>query len=415
MAQRTLWEMTVENFERACDFIGVNDGLRSCLREPRRVLEVSIPIVMDDDSIGVFKGYRVQHNITRGPAKGGIRFSPEVDMDEIKALAMIMTWKCAVVDVPYGGAKGGVACDPGKLSTGEIERLTRKYILEILPLIGPQKDIPAPDVGTNPQIMAWIMDTYSLDQGYTVPGSVTGKPVSIGGSLGREGATALGCVYTILDAIKELSLGEDKFDVIIQGLGNVGWNTARFLFDSGMNIMAVSDIKGGIYNPRGLDPYEVFEYCRNNGTVCGFKDAEDISNKELLEMKCDILVPAAIENQITEKNADRIKAVIIAEAANAPTTPEADCILKEKGIFLIPDLLCNAGGVTVSYFEWVQNVQAIFWNEEEINSKLKIVMDHAFNEVYRFAKQNEIDMRLAATVFAVDKVALATKLRGIYP
>jgi len=415
MIEKSVWEMTLKNLDKACDFLGLDDGIRSYLREPRRVLEVSIPVIMDNGSVKIFKGYRVQHNTNRGPAKGGIRFSPEVNMDEIKALAMIMTWKCAVVDIPYGGAKGGVACDPQKLSVGELERLTRRYVFEILPLIGPEKDIPAPDVGTNQQIMAWIMDTYSMAQGYSVPGIVTGKPISIGGSLGREGATALGCIYTLHDAVKVLGLNEERFEIVIQGFGNVGWNAARFLYDSGMNIVALSDINGGIYNQNGINPYEVFDFCKESGTVYGFPGTESISNKELFGIDCDILIPAAIENQITEKNAKDIKAKIVAEAANAPTTPEADQILNDRGIFIIPDLLCNAGGVTVSYFEWVQNVQAIFWNEDEVNQKLRAIMDKAFRKVYEFSKQNNLDMRLAANINAVSKVALATEMRGIYP
>jgi glutamate dehydrogenase (NAD(P)+) len=385
------------------------------LRSIKRALIVSIPVKMDDGKVEVFTGYRVQHNVSRGPAKGGIRYHPDVTLDEVKALAMLMTWKCAVVGIPYGGAKGGVVCDPKRLSLSELERITRRYTSEIIFIIGPEKDIPAPDVNTNPQVMAWIMDTYSMDQGFSVPGVVTGKPISIGGSLGRNEATARGCMFTILSAFKYLNWAVQNKRVAVQGFGNVGWPVARLLHDQGFKIIAISDIEGGIYNSKGLDPILVKKHSTDNGTVAGYKDADKITNKELLELDCDVLVPAAIESQITESNAAKIKARLIAEAANGPTTPQADSVLSDRKIFIIPDILANAGGVTVSYFEWVQGLQAYFWSEREVNLKLRDIMEKSFDSVYNMAKEKNIDMRLAAYCLAVKRVAEAHITRGLYP
>jgi glutamate dehydrogenase (NAD(P)+) len=371
---------------------------------------------MDDGSIKMFEGYRVHHNVDRGPSKGGIRYHPNVTIDEVKALAMWMTWKCAVVNVPFGGAKGGVICDPHKMSMGEIERLTRRYTTEISFFIGPEKDIPAPDVNTNPQIMAWIMDTYSMNIGYSVPHVVTGKPLEIGGSEGRVEATARGCIFTILKTCKFLGLPINKARVVIQGYGNAGYNVAKLIVEEGARVIAISDSKGGIYNEEGLNPEEVIRHKRETGSVIDFPKARNITNEELLELDCEILVPAALENQIHENNAHKIKAKIIAEAANGPTTPEADKILFSRGIFVIPDILANAGGVTVSYFEWVQDLQAFFWKEEDVNLKLKEVIESSFYNVLEiFKREKDIDMRTAAYMLAIGRVARAVQLRGLYP
>jgi len=409
------WYMALKHLDEVAEKINLDSNIHNILKKPKRILTVSIPIRMDDGRIEVFTGFRVQHNITRGPAKGGIRYHPQVTLDEIKALAMLMTWKCAVVGIPYGGAKGGIICDPKRLSSGEIERLTRRYISEIISIIGPEKDIPAPDINTNPQIMAWIMDTYSMDKGYSVPGVVTGKPISIGGSLGRNTATARGVMFTLMNTIKKLNLNFSQQKIAIQGFGNVGGNLARILQKENCKIIAVSDIKGGIYNPEGLDCFKVSEALEKTGSVTGFNNGEQITNKELLSLNCDILVPAAIENQITKENADKVRAKIIIEAANAPITPEADKILNEKGIFIVPDILANAGGVTVSYFEWVQGLQSYFWTEREVNLKLRDIMEKAFENVWRISQERKVDMRMAAYILAVSRVAEATRIRGLYP
>jgi len=409
------WYMALKHLDEVAEKINLDPNIHNILKKPKRILTVSIPIRMDDGRIEVFTGFRVQHNITRGPAKGGIRYHPQVTLDEIKALAMLMTWKCAVVGIPYGGAKGGIICDPKRLSSGEIERLTRRYISEIISIIGPEKDIPAPDINTNPQIMAWIMDTYSMDKGYSVPGVVTGKPISIGGSLGRNTATARGVMFTLMNTIKKLNLNFSQQKIAIQGFGNVGGNLARILQKENCKIIAVSDIKGGIYNPKGLDCFKVSEALEKTGSVTGFNNGEQITNKELLSLNCDILVPAAIENQITKENADKVRAKIIIEAANAPITPEADKILNEKGIFIVPDILANAGGVTVSYFEWVQGLQSYFWTEREVNLKLRDIMEKAFENVWRISQERKVDMRMAAYILAVSRVAEATRIRGLYP
>jgi glutamate dehydrogenase (NAD(P)+) len=370
---------------------------------------------MDDGSVQVFTGYRVQHNLGRGPAKGGIRYHQDVSIDEVKALAMWMTWKCAVVGIPYGGGKGGVIVDPKKLSQKELEGLSRRFFTEIEVLVGPERDIPAPDVNTTPQVMAWFMDTYSMHVGYTVPGVVTGKPISLGGSEGRNEATARGCVYTVVEAARHLGLDLKTAKVAVQGFGNAGNIAARLMVEEGSTVVAVSDSQGGIRNMAGLDIARVLSWKAEHGTVCGFPGAEDVTNAEVLETDCDVLIPAALENQITVQNADKIKAKIVAEAANGPTTPAADAILYERGIFLIPDILCNAGGVTVSYFEWVQDLNRDHWTEADVNAKLKIIMVKAFNEVLATSLREQVNMRTAAYLEAVQRVADATALRGLYP
>ncbi len=410
-----IWAVAQQQFDAAAQKLDLDDGLRRVLRVPKRELTVNFPVTMDDGHVEVFTGYRVQHNVSRGPAKGGIRYHQDVTLDEVRALSMWMTWKCAVVNIPYGGGKGGVIVDPKKLSRRELEGLTRRFATEISPLIGPDRDIPAPDVNTNAQTMAWIMDTFSMHHGYTISGVVTGKPIAIGGSLGRNEATARGAVYTLQQASAALMVPLKGARVAIQGYGNAGSIAATLLHDEGATIVAVSDSTGGIHNPAGLDPNNVSAWKREHGTVVGYPKAEGISNSALLEVDCDILVPAALENQITAGNAPRIKARIIAEAANGPTTPEADEILHERGIFLIPDILCNAGGVTVSYFEWVQDMQSFFWTEERINESLKQIMDKAFGDVYEMSKLHEVHMRTAAYMVAVARVAEATTLRGLYP
>ena len=414
-ATTNAWEVAQHQFDLAAEMLNLDPGLRRVLREPRRELTVHFPVHMDDGSVEVFTGYRVQHNLGRGPAKGGIRFHQDVSLDEVKALAMWMTWKCAVVGIPYGGGKGGVVVDPKKLSKKELEGLSRRFFTEIEVLVGPERDIPAPDVNTTPQVMAWFMDTYSMHVGYTVPGVVTGKPISLGGSEGRNEATARGCVYTIVEAAKHLGMDLRSSTVVVQGYGNAGSIAAQLMRDEGSTIIAVSDSTGGIRNRAGLDPDRVRAWKQEHGTVQGFPGAEDITNAELLETECDVLIPAAYENQITIRNAHRIKTRIIAEAANGPTTPEADEILHEHGVFMIPDILANAGGVTVSYFEWVQDLNRDHWTEVEVNAKLKVIMVQAFNEVLASSQKHNVHMRTGAYLNAVQRVADATALRGLYP
>jgi glutamate dehydrogenase (NAD(P)+) len=409
------WHVAQHQFDLAAARLDLDEGLRRVLREPRRELTVHFPVQMDDGSVEVFAGYRVQHNLGRGPAKGGIRYHQDVTLDEVKALAMWMTWKCAVVAIPYGGGKGGVVVDPKKLSLKEVEALTRRFTTEIEVLIGPERDIPAPDVNTNAQVMAWMMDTYSMHQGFTVPGVVTGKPISLGGSEGRNEATARGCVYTVIDAARHRGLDLTNATVVVQGFGNAGAIAARLMRDEGATIVAVSDSVSGIHNAKGLDIDRVLGWKREHGTVRGFPGADEVTNAELLELPCDILIPAALENQITERNADRIKASIVAEAANGPTTPEADIILYDRGVFMIPDILCNAGGVTVSYFEWVQDLNRDHWTESEVNGKLRTIMTRAFGEVLARAEREEVNMRTGAYLNAVQRVADATAMRGLYP
>ncbi len=409
------WDVAQRQFDLAADRLNLDPGLRRVLREPRRELTVHFPVKMDDGNVEVFTGYRVQHNLGRGPAKGGIRYHQDVTLDEVKALAMWMTWKCAVVGIPYGGGKGGVVVDPKKLSLKELEALTRRFTTEIEVLIGPERDIPAPDVNTNAHVMAWMMDTYSMHQGFTVPGVVTGKPISLGGSEGRNEATARGTVYTIVEAAHHLGLDLDRSTVAVQGFGNAGAIAARLMREEGSRVVAVSDSAGGIRRMDGLDIDRVLAWKREHGTVTGFPGAEDVSNAEVLETECDVLIPAALENQITSRNADRIRAKVIAEAANGPTTPDADDILFERGVFLIPDILCNAGGVTVSYFEWVQDLNRDHWSETIVNEKLKGIMTRAFDETAALARRASANMRTGAYLLAVQRVAEATAMRGLYP
>jgi len=409
------WHVAQRQFDLAADRLDLDPGLRRVLREPRRELTVHFPVKMDDGSVQVFTGYRVQHNLGRGPAKGGIRYHQDVTLDEVKALAMWMTWKCAVVSIPYGGGKGGVIVDPKKLSLKELEHLSRRFFTEIEVLIGPERDIPAPDVNTNAQVMSWFMDTYSMHVGYTVPGVVTGKPISLGGSEGRNEATARGCVYTIVEAANHVGLDLGTARVAVQGFGNAGSIAAKLMHDEGSTIVAVSDSVGGIRNADGLDIDRVIAWKREHGTVRGFPGAQEISNAEVLETDCEILIPAALENQITASNAHRIRARILAEAANGPTTPEADEILTGNGVFLIPDILCNAGGVTVSYFEWVQDLNRDHWSEAVVNAKLKEIMVRSFGETLALAQRHEVHNRMGAYLLAVQRVADATAMRGLYP
>ncbi|MBI3747202.1 MAG: Glu/Leu/Phe/Val dehydrogenase [Chloroflexi bacterium] len=409
------WAVAQQQFDLAAEKLGLDAGMRAVLREPRREFTVHFPVHMDDGSVRVFTGYRVQHNLGRGPAKGGIRYHQDVSIDEVKALAMWMTWKCAVVGIPYGGGKGGVIVDPKQLSMRELEALTRRFFTEIEVLVGPEKDIPAPDVNTNAQVMAWMMDTYSMHAGYTVPGVVTGKPISLGGSEGRNEATARGTVYCIVEAARHLGIELKKAKVAVQGFGNAGSIAAQLIVAEGSTVVAVSDSTGGIHNPNGLDVNKVIAWKKEHGTVQGFPGATDIGNEQVLEVECEILIPAALENQITERNADKVKARLIAEAANGPTTPEADRILWKKSKFMIPDILCNAGGVTVSYFEWVQDLNRDHWSEEIVNAKLKEIMVKAFTSVLAIARREQCDMRTAAYLLAVERVADAMAMRGLYP
>ncbi|MBN1898413.1 MAG: Glu/Leu/Phe/Val dehydrogenase [Spirochaetes bacterium] len=415
MKKENMLNAALKNLELTAEKIRLDPDIHEKFKYPKRCLIVSIPTRMDDGSIRVFTGYRVQHNMERGPCKGGIRYHPDVTLDEVTALAMLMTWKCAVVNIPYGGAKGGVVCDPKKLSGGELERLTRRYTSEIGIIIGPDKDIPAPDVNTTSEVMGWIMDTYSMNVGHSVPGVVTGKPLSIGGSKGRWEATGRGCVYVSLEALKYKKIDPKKATVVIQGYGNAGSAVARLIAKEQARVIAVSDSRGGIYRKEGLDVNKVIEFKKRTGSVIGFPGSKKISNEELLTLPCDVLVPAALENVITKENASRIKARIISEAANGPITPEAGEILHGKGVLVVPDILANAGGVTVSYFEWVQSLQAYFWSEEEVNQKLKKIMVNAFNDVVRVMEKEKVDMRLAAMMLGVGRVAEAARVRGLYP
>lgn len=409
------FENAKKQIDKVAEHMKLDKGLAEILKTPERELTVAIPVRMDNKTIKVFRGYRVQHSTARGPAKGGIRYHPQADIDEIRALATWMSMKCAVVNLPYGGAKGGVECNPKELSQRELEHITRRYTAEISIIIGPEKDIPAPDVYTNPQVMAWIMDTYSMTKGYWTPGVVTGKPLSIGGSLGRNEATARGCLFVVREACKNLGMKLKNANIVIQGYGNVGSIATKLFSEEGAKVIAVSDSQGGIYNKKGLDPKKVEEHKNNTGSVINLKGAENISNKEVLELETDILIPAALENQIIKENANNIKAKLIAEGANGPTTPEADEILYKNKVFLIPDILANAGGVTVSYFEWVQNMQNYYWTEDDVNQKLESTMKEAFNNVYKIYKDDGIHMRTSAYVLAVGRIAEALKLRGIFP
>jgi len=402
-------------FDMAAEYLKLDQGLRQILRTPKRVLEVSIPTKMDNGQVKVFTGYRVQHNTARGPAKGGIRYHPNVTVDEVKALATWMTWKCATVNIPYGGGKGGVICDPKRMSKAELERMTRRYTSEILPVIGPEQDIPAPDVYTDAQTMAWIMDTYSMTKGYSSLGVVTGKPVSIGGSEGRKEATARGVAVVVEEACKVKKISLRGAAVAIQGFGNAGSMVAKLFAEKKARIVAISDSRGGVFNSRGIDPLKAMRYKERSGTVVGMPGTSRISNDDLLTMKCDILVPAALDNVITLNNVDQIKAKIVAEAANGPTTPHADEALARKGIMLVPDILANAGGVTASYFEWVQDLQSFFWPLAEVNAKLESIMRRAFVDVFESMRKHRTHMRTGAYVLAVGRVADATLVRGLFP
>ncbi|HET8998048.1 MAG TPA: Glu/Leu/Phe/Val dehydrogenase [bacterium] len=415
MAPQNPWEMALRQFYDAAEHLSLKRGIREYLATPHRELVVHFPVEMDDGSVQLFTGYRVHHSSVLGPTKGGIRYSPRVEINEVRALAMWMTWKSALMHLPYGGAKGGVACDPRQLSRDELQRLTRRYASEISILMGPQSDIPAPDVGTDAQVMAWIMDTYSMQRGYSVPSVVTGKPIPIGGSVGRSDATGRGVMFAVREATRLRELPFAGSRIAIQGFGNVGEAAARLLHDQGCRIVAVSDIMGGCYSPEGLDPRAVLGHLRRTGTVEGFPGSEAVSNPDVLELPCDVLVPAAIEGQITRDNAARVKAGIIVEAANGPTTPEADVILAGREILVVPDILANAGGVTVSYFEWVQDLQAYFWSEQEINAHLERIMVSTFKRVADLAAARHTTLRTAALIVAVQRVADALMTRGIYP
>ena len=398
-----------------CERMSIDETYHLRLCECERELTVHFPVKMDDGTVKIFTGFRIIHNDIRGPAKGGIRYHPKVTLDEVRALAAFMTLKTAVVNIPYGGAKGAVVCNPKVLSQNELERLTRRYTAEINLFIGPETDIPAPDVGTNPQVMAWIMDTYSMGKGYAVPAVVTGKPIEIGGSKGRFGATGQGCTICAKLAAKHLGMNLDGATVAIQGFGNVGSMSAKFLADEGCRVIAVSDSKNGVYNPKGLDIDSLLQHKKETGSVNGFKDGEAITNAELLELQCDILLPAALENQIVKSNANSIKARVIVEGANGPTTPEADKMLCENGKFIVPDILANAGGVVVSYLEWVQGLQSFFWDESEVTSYLQKIMTNAFGEVLEISQRNKADMRTAAYMLSIRRVAKAIATRGIFP
>ncbi len=410
-----LFETAVEQFQIAANVIGLDDGIRRVLSACKREVTVHFPVEMDDGSVQVYTGHRVQHNSGPGPTKGGLRYHQNVTIAEVKALAMWKTWKCAVVGLPFGGAKGGVEVDPKQLSQNELQNLTRRYTTELQPLIGPNVDIPAPDVNTNPQIMAWLMDTYSMNIGYSVPGVTTGKPLALGGSEGRSEATGRGCVFTIQEACRQHGKSLEGARVAVQGFGNAGSVAARLLEELGARVVAVSDSLGGIYNPNGLDLHAVVAHKHVSGSVVGFTGAEAISNEELLVVDCDILIPAALENQITGENAPGIKAWLIAEAANGPTSPDADVILFDRGIVVIPDILANAGGVTVSYFEWVQSLQSFSWTEHDVNERLHQIMQRSFQAVSDTSNRYGVHMRTGALVRAIERVAEFTKLRGIYP
>jgi glutamate dehydrogenase/leucine dehydrogenase len=414
-AEKNAYEAALENFDLAADSLGLEENVRAMIKYPERILAVSVPVRMDNGRIVRFEGYRVQHSTTRGPAKGGIRYHPNVTLDEVKALATWMTWKCAVVNIPFGGGKGGVTCNPKAMSLGELERLTRRYASAILPLIGPQQDIPAPDVYTNPQIMAWIMDTYSMTKGYPIPGVVTGKPISLGGSLGRNEATGRGVYYTTVSTCEALGIQIKGARVVVQGFGNAGSVTAHLLDTAQARVIAVSDSRGAIFNRHGLDIPKLMMHKETTGAINGFPGSEPIRPEELLALECEILVPAALENAIHADNAASVRARVVAEAANGPLTPEADLILSQKGVFVIPDILCNAGGVTVSYFEWVQDEQHLFWDAQDVYNRLERVMKTAFNEVYRLHVDRNGNMRLAANMLGVSRVAEAVKIRGLYP
>ena len=408
------WEAQAARFDYAARKLNLDDGLWKVLRYPSREVIVHFPVTMDDGRLELFTGFRVQHSIARGPGKGGIRYAPDVTLDEVRALASWMTWKCAVVNIPFGGAKGGVICDPKKMSLGEIERMTRRYTSELIEFIGPEKDVPAPDVGTNEQVMAWIMDTYSMHMRQTVTSVVTGKPLNIGGSRGRREATGRGIKVVCDEALKYLKLPIEGCRVIIQGFGNVGSNAANLMMEKGYKIIGIAEFDGGLYNDKGIDIHALEAYRQLHGTIAGFDGADWIDSNELMTLPCDILVPAATENVITSRNADRIHARIVCEGANGPTTAVADEILADKGVFVIPDILANAGGVTASYFEWVQDRQGYFWKESIVNDQLEAILAESFDDVVRYAAAHKVNNRIAAYMLAIDRVAFTMKQRGIY-
>jgi glutamate dehydrogenase (NAD(P)+) len=412
--EKNPWLAAAARFDEAAKRLKLDDGMCKILRMPARELTVHIPVLLDDGRIEVFTGYRVQHSVARGPGKGGIRFAPDVSLDEVRALASWMTWKCAVVNIPFGGAKGGVICDPHKMSMGELERMTRRYTAELVEFIGPEKDVPAPDVNTNEQVMAWMMDTYSMHMRQTVTAVVTGKPINIGGSRGRREATGRGIMIMCDEAVKKLGLARESSRVIVQGFGNVGSNAARLMADAGYQVIGIIEVEGGLYNAHGIDVDALWEYRQRNRSISGFKDAEAVDPAELMVTDCEILIPAATENQITSRNADRIKCRILAEGANGPTTAAADEILAEKKVFVIPDILCNAGGVTTSYFEWVQDRQGYFWKESVVIEQLEHIMKTAFEDVVRYAETHGVNNRIASYMLAIDRVAYTIRQRGIY-
>jgi glutamate dehydrogenase (NAD(P)+) len=408
------WEAQSARFDLAAQKLNLDEGLVKVLRYPNRELIVHIPVSMDNGKLEVFTGFRVQHSIARGPAKGGVRYSPDVTLDEVRALASWMTWKCAVVNIPFGGAKGGIICDPHKMSPGEIERMTRRYTAELVEFIGPEKDVPAPDMNTNEQVMAWMMDTYSMHMRQTVTSVVTGKPINIGGSRGRREATGRGIMITCDQAIKKFGLRPEDTRVIVQGFGNVGSNAARLMHETGYKIIGIIEVEGAIFNGNGIDVESLWKYREHNRTLVGFPEAETIDPTELFERECEILIPAATENQITSRNAKNIRCRILAEGANGPTTAAADEILADKRVFVIPDILCNAGGVTTSYFEWVQDRQGYFWKESVVNEQLEDIMVASFHDVVRFAERHNVNNRIAAYMLAIDRVAYTVRQRGIY-
>ena len=410
------FETAKRQIDIVADLLKIDSGTRDVLKHPKRELTVNFPVQMDDNSYRVFTGYRVQYNMARGPCKGGIRYHPQVTLDEVRALAAWMTWKCAVVNLPYGGAKGGIICDPKHMSKGELERMTRRFASELIPFIGPEMDIPAPDVYTDSQTMAWIMDTYSQEKGYSVPGVVTGKPIALGGSEGRGEATGRGCAYVIREAAPNVGLKLKGASIAVQGFGNAGSVAANILHDEfGAKVIAVSDSQGGIYNADGLNPHKVEEFKHSTGSVVKFPGSKPLSNEELLDVKTDVLIPAALENQLTSKNANKVEAKIIAEAANGPTVPEADKVFFEKKITVLPDILANAGGVTVSYFEWAQNIQGYSWSLAEVNDRLNRVMTESYALVHKVAQDRKIDNRTAAYVVAIQRVVEAVRIRGFFP
>jgi len=408
------WEAQSARFDFAAQKLNLDEGLWKLLRSPAREIIVHFPVTMDDGRIEMFTGYRVQHNIARGPAKGGIRYSPDVTLDEVRALASWMTWKCAVVNIPFGGAKGGIICDPKAMSKGELERMTRRYTSEIIDFIGPEKDVPAPDVNTNEQTMAWIMDTYSMHAGRTVTSVVTGKPLNIGGSRGRTEATGRGVMVTCNESLRYLNMGVSGCRVVIQGFGNVGSNAARLMMEAGYKIVGIAEKDGGLYNPNGIDIHQLLEFKYRHGGILGFSEAEAMPSEELLVSECEILVPAATENVITSRNAEKVQAKIVVEGANGPTTAVADEILAEKRVFVVPDILANAGGVTASYFEWVQDRQGYFWKESMVDEQLVEILRSSFDDVVRYAEAHNVNNRIAAYMLAIDRVAFTIKQRGIY-